>query len=128
MLGSAPVIAFVPSTDLARSRQFYEEVVDLAVAEVTSFACVLRAGGTMVRVTLVEQLTPQPFTVLGWSVAEIGQAMAELTARGAEFAHYAGMDQDDAGVWTTPTGDSVAWFKDPDGNTLSVAQFASGDS
>ncbi len=108
MLGASPVIAFVPSTDLERSRRFYEQVAGLRVTDITPFACVLRAGETMVRITKVDGLAPQPFTVLGWIVPEIGRA---------------GMSQDDDGVWTTPGGDMVAWFTDPDGNTLSLTQF-----
>ncbi len=123
MLGASPVIAFVPSTDLERSRRFYEQVAGLRVTDITPFACVLRAGETMVRITKVDGLAPQPFTVLGWIVPEIGRAVRELAARGAEFTRYEGMSQDDDGVWTTPGGDMVAWFTDPDGNTLSLTQF-----
>jgi catechol 2,3-dioxygenase-like lactoylglutathione lyase family enzyme len=124
MLTSDPAIAFVPSTDLDRSRQFFADVLGLPVVELTPFALVLRAGPTMVRVTKVDTLRVQPFTVLGWQVSEIDEAVADLTGRGVAFLRFDGMDQDEHGVWATPGGDRVAWFADPDGNTLSLTQFA----
>jgi|SRR5450631_168493 catechol 2,3-dioxygenase-like lactoylglutathione lyase family enzyme len=124
MLGPAPVIAFVPSLDLNRSRTFYADVLGLTLQEVTPYACVLRGSSMMVRVTKVETLHPQPFTVLGWQVDDIHAAAAELAAAGVDLVRYEGIDQDTGGVWATPGGDRVAWFRDPDGNTLSLTQFA----
>jgi catechol 2,3-dioxygenase-like lactoylglutathione lyase family enzyme len=123
MLGSVPVIVFVPATDLERSRQFYGETLGLTVEEVTPFACVARAGDTKLRITKVDNLRPQPFTVLGWTVSEIRHFVRDLTTRGVEFTRYEGMGQDSDGVWATPGGDLIAWFTDPDGNTLSLTQF-----
>jgi catechol 2,3-dioxygenase-like lactoylglutathione lyase family enzyme len=124
MLGSASAIAFLPSTDLDRSRRFFADRLGLTVEEVTPFACVLRAGTTTLRVTRVDTLHPQPFTVFGWRVPDVRATVAELAAADVQFLRYEGMDQDPAGVWTTPGGDQVAWFRDPDGNTLSLTQFA----
>jgi catechol 2,3-dioxygenase-like lactoylglutathione lyase family enzyme len=124
MLGSAPAIAFLPSTDLNRSRRFFADRLGLTVEEFTPFACVLRAGTTMLRVTQVGKLQPQPFTVFGWQVQDIHAVLAELAAADVACLRFEGMDQDSAGVWTTPGGDQVAWFRDPDGNTLSLTQFA----
>jgi catechol 2,3-dioxygenase-like lactoylglutathione lyase family enzyme len=123
MLTSAPAIAFVPSTDLDRSRRFFADVLGLPVVELTGFALVLRAGPTMLRVTKVDDLRVQPFTVFGWQVSDIDGAVADLTGRGVAFLRYDGLDQDGYGVWATPGGDRVAWFTDPDGNTLSLTQF-----
>jgi catechol 2,3-dioxygenase-like lactoylglutathione lyase family enzyme len=122
MLESARTVAFVPATDLDRARDFYGGILGLEVLDVTGFACVLHAAGATVRVTLVSEFSPQPFTVLGWEVAAIHETIAGLAARGVEFTRYEGMDQDPAGVWTTPGGDQVAWFRDPDGNVLSLTQ------
>ena len=124
MLGAAPVIAFVPSLDLARSGAFYADVLGLSLEEVTPYACVLRGGPMMVRVTKVGSLQPQPFTVLGWQVDDLHAVADQLAAAGVDLIRYEGMDQDSAGVWTTPAGDRVAWFNDPDGNTLSLTEFA----
>jgi catechol 2,3-dioxygenase-like lactoylglutathione lyase family enzyme len=127
MLTAAPGIAFLPSTDLDRSRGFFADVLGLTVQEVTPFACVVTAGTTMLRVTKVAQLRPQPFTVFGWTVSELRAELAALVAAGVEFIRYDGMDQDADGVWSTPGGDLIAWFHDPDGNTLSLTEFADPD-
>jgi catechol 2,3-dioxygenase-like lactoylglutathione lyase family enzyme len=123
MLGSAPVIAFVPAADLDASCDFYSGVLGLEVAEISPFACVLNGSGAMIRVTKVDQLRTQPFTVLGWTATDIAAEVTELTGRGVKFVRYQGMEQDDLGIWTTPGGDRIAWFTDPDGNVLSLTQF-----
>ena len=123
MLTEARPIAFLPSSDLDRSRDFFAFTLGLTVEEVTPFACVVRTGPIMVRVTKVDDLRPQPFTVLGWQVADIAATVAALTTAGVAFLHYDGLDQSPEGIWTTPGGDKVAWFADPDGNTLSLTQF-----
>jgi catechol 2,3-dioxygenase-like lactoylglutathione lyase family enzyme len=119
-------IAFLPSTDLDRSQRFFVDVVGLTLRESTPFACVLATGSpeVMLRVTLVDSLRPQAFTVLGWQVDDIAAEMGRLAAAGVAFAHYEGLGQDDHEVWRTPEGDQIAWFHDPDGNVLSLTQFA----
>jgi hypothetical protein len=77
----------------------------------------------MLRVTAVPEVPRAGYTVLGWRVADITAAARDLAARGVVFLRYDGMDQDGDGVWTTPGGDKVAWFADPDGNILSLTQF-----
>jgi catechol 2,3-dioxygenase-like lactoylglutathione lyase family enzyme len=123
MLESARAVAFVPATDLGRARDFYEGTLGLEVQHVSDFACVFRTGGATLRVALAGELSPQPFTVFGWEVEGITATMAALAARGVEFLRYEGMNQDPAGVWITPAGDRVAWFRDLDGNVLSLTQF-----
>lgn len=121
MLTSAQPVAFVPSTDLDRSRAFYETVLGLPVTHQDGFAVVVRSGPLTVRITNVgPTLNPAPFTVLGWRVDDVHEHIAELAARGVEFLRPDGLDQDEAGVWTAPDGTQVAWFHDPDGNTLSL--------
>jgi catechol 2,3-dioxygenase-like lactoylglutathione lyase family enzyme len=120
------LIAFVPTTDAARAKAFYADTLGLELQSENEFALVFRVNGTMLRVTLVDEFTPQPFTVLGWDVPDIAAAMRELGERGVAFERFDGMDQDAQGVWRAPGGAYVAWFKDPDGNTLSVAQFTGG--
>ena len=123
MLESSDLVAFAGATDLDRARVFYEQTLGLAVVEQNDFACVLDANGTMLRITAVPKVSPAGYTVLGWRVTDIAAAVAALAARGVTFLRYDAMDQDDNGVWTTPGGDKVAWFNDPDGNTLSLTQF-----
>jgi catechol 2,3-dioxygenase-like lactoylglutathione lyase family enzyme len=120
MLAGCPLFAFVPTRDMERAAEFYGGILGLEVLEHTSYALVLDAAGTTVRVTLVQELDPQPFTVLGWLVEDIDATAAELTAGGVMPLRYPGMEQDDAGVWTAPGGARVLWFNDPDGNTLSL--------
>ena len=123
MLAAARTVAFVPSTDLARSRRFYADVLGFAVAEQDPFAVVLDAGGVTIRVTDVgPELRVQPFTVLGWEVGDIRAEIAGLAERGVGCLRVDGVEQDDAGVWTAPGGSQIAWFHDPDGNTLSLSQ------
>jgi catechol 2,3-dioxygenase-like lactoylglutathione lyase family enzyme len=121
-LRDASIVAFAPTTDLDRSRDFYSRVLGLSVEETNDFACVLRSGGTMLRVTKVDSFTPHPFTVLGWAVDDLAATMASLRATGVTFNRYEGMGQDEAGVWTAPSGARIAWFPDPDGNVLSLTQ------
>lgn len=122
MLGSAPVTAFVPAADLERARRFYKGTLGLTVEDITPFACAVRGGGTMVRITKVDEPRPQPFTILGWEVDDIRGTVRDLAARGVTFTRYDGMDQDELGVWRSPGGAEVAWFTDPDGNTLSLTR------
>jgi catechol 2,3-dioxygenase-like lactoylglutathione lyase family enzyme len=123
MLQSSDVIAFVSTTDLDRGRDFYERVLGLRVTEKSSFACVFDAHGTMLRLTAAATVANPGYTVLGWRVADITATVADLTAHGVSVNRYEGMDQDEDGIWTTPSGDRVAWFADPDGNVLSLTQF-----
>jgi catechol 2,3-dioxygenase-like lactoylglutathione lyase family enzyme len=122
-LDDARLIAFVPTTDLPRARAFYAETLGLPVTDESPYACVFDANGTMLRLTPVRKLSKVRYTVLGWGVVDIAATVAALTAAGVAFVSYRGMDVDEAGVWTAPGGDRVAWFEDPDGNLLSVTQF-----
>jgi catechol 2,3-dioxygenase-like lactoylglutathione lyase family enzyme len=123
MLTTNKLMAFVATRDGARARAFYEGTLGLNVVSDDDFALALDAGGTMLRVQKVGELTPHPFTALGWEVADIASMMDALRARGVVFARFPGLDQDDRGVWISPSsGARIAWFKDPDGNTLSLTQ------
>jgi catechol 2,3-dioxygenase-like lactoylglutathione lyase family enzyme len=126
VLEAAELVAFVPSRDLSISESFYRDVLGLELVESTSFANVFAAGGSTLRVTRVEELAPAPYTVLGWSVPDVAAAVDSLGARGVVFKRYDRMEQDTAGIWTAPGGARVAWFEDPDGNTLSLSQLPQG--
>ena len=122
MLASAELVAFVPVTDLGRARSFYETILGLPCVDASGIACVFDSGGTTLRVTLVPELEPAAYTVVGWAVANLPAAVQELIERSVFMERYPGIEQDDRGIWTTPGGDRVVWFKDPDGNTLSLTQ------
>ena len=125
MLGSSAVVAFVPSRSPTKSRSFYEHTLGLGFVSEDQFADVFDANDVMVRVvdvSSVEGFRPFPFTILGWSVDDIAKTVKGLQKRGVQFERYAGMDQDQLGIWTSPSGARIAWFQDPDGNVLSVAE------
>lgn len=98
-------------------------MLGLRLVDDDPFGLVFDVNQTMVRVFKVQELSPAPYTVLGWKVPEIRTTIAELSSRGVSFERYPGMPQDESGIWITPEGHQVAWFKDPDGNTLSLTQF-----
>jgi catechol 2,3-dioxygenase-like lactoylglutathione lyase family enzyme len=121
MLGSTPIMAFIATKDPARAKRFYEDTLKLRFVVDDTYALVFDANGTMLRVSKVEEFTPFPFTVLGWTVSDIAGAVSELTSRGVTFERYPWMP-DGSDFFTFPGGSQVAWFKDPDGNLLSLAQ------
>jgi len=124
MLGDQPLVAFIPVSSLSEAKSFYVDVLGLHVSGQSPFALAIDAGGTMLRLTKVEDLQPQPFTIAGWQVFDLGKSIDALSIRGVDFIRYEGLDQDEMGIWLTPNGDQVAWFKDPDGNTLSLTCLA----
>ena len=122
MFGRQKLMAFVGTSDGERARAFYEWTLGLAVTSDDGFALAVDANGTMLRIQKVGSFTPHPFTSLGWDVKDIDAVVASLEERGVVFERFAGMDQDERGIWSAPSGARVAWFKDPDGNTLSITQ------
>lgn len=123
LLTTAEVIAFVGVTDAERAKAFYRDKLGLRLtSEEPSRALVFDAGGTTLLASLVEAVPPASYTVLGWMVENIGKAVDELMAKGISFERFQDFAQDDRGVWTGPDGTRVAWFKDPDGNMLSLTQ------
>jgi catechol 2,3-dioxygenase-like lactoylglutathione lyase family enzyme len=124
ILGSSKPIAFVSTRDPERARSFYRDRLGLRLAsEELPFALVFDLNGTMLRVTIVNELTPAKHTVLGWDVPDIAAAANELQSAGVQLERYGLPGQDEQGIWTAPGGAKVAWFKDPDGNILSLTQF-----
>jgi catechol 2,3-dioxygenase-like lactoylglutathione lyase family enzyme len=122
-LTSRPIIAFVATTDPVRARRFYAKTLGLRLVSEDHFALVFDAAGTMVRVAVVQALRPAGYTVLGWIVPDIRRAVAALARKGITFRRYNGLEQDERGIWASPSGAQIAWFEDPDGNTLSLTQF-----
>lgn len=122
MLGSINIVAFVPTKDSVRAREFYEGVLGLHFVKDDGFAMVLDANGIMIRVAKVPDFKPAQFTILGWQVSDIEKVVRGLQSKGVHFEIFGFFKQDDLGIWTAPTGDKVAWFKDPDGNILSVSE------
>ncbi len=124
MLSTAKLVGFVATTKAPEAKKFYGEVLDLALVEDSPFALVFDANGTTLRIQKVQALSPFGYTALGWEVGDIDGLVQSLNKRGVRFERYSGLAQDDAGIWSAPGGARVAWFKDPDGNTLSITQEA----
>ena len=122
-MAKSKIICFVATRNPAAAREFYERTLGLKLVSDDPFAIVFDADGVMLRVQKVDELTPAKHTVLGWDVPDISARIQELTHKGVRFERYPGLPQDELGAWTTPSGAKVAWFKDPDGNTLSLTQF-----
>jgi catechol 2,3-dioxygenase-like lactoylglutathione lyase family enzyme len=125
ILGGSELIAFAPTSNPAKARAFYEGVLGLhLVADEAPFSLVFDANGTMLRVTTVHEHHPEQFTILGWRVDDIIATVEKLTGAGIVFERYKGMnDKDPHAIWKAPSGARVAWFKDPDGNVLSLTEF-----
>jgi predicted enzyme related to lactoylglutathione lyase len=113
------LVAFVGTTDLERAHEFYGSVLSLPRIEASGFANAYDVAGTTLRVTRVSEVVAASYTVLGFSVPDLTAAMSALDV---EFERFPGLEQDPAGIWTAPGGSRIAWFKDPDGNRLSLQQ------
>ena len=120
MLSSASLVGFVATANADASKQFYESVLGLALIEDTPFALVFNSNGTTLRIQKVQHLSRAPYTALGWAVHDIRSVVRALAAKGVVFQRYDGLGQDALGIWQSPGGALVAWFRDPDGNTLSL--------
>lgn len=127
-LGSYNIIGFLSIVDVARAKEFYRDTLGLRlVKEEPPFALVFDANGIMLRLGMAKELPPAHGTVLGWQVPEISAVVSRLVEAGVRFEFYEGMSQDGQGIWSAPTGAKVAWFKDPDGNTLSLSEHPTGN-
>jgi catechol 2,3-dioxygenase-like lactoylglutathione lyase family enzyme len=119
------MVGFIPTAKPEEAKAFYGRVLGFQFVRDDEFALVLDANGTMLRMPKMKTVTPAEGTILGWEVADIGSEVKELSAAGVKFERYEFMHPDERGIVTFPTGDRVAWFKDPDGNVLSLSQHAS---
>jgi catechol 2,3-dioxygenase-like lactoylglutathione lyase family enzyme len=122
MLASSRMVGFVPTKDSKKARAFYEGKLGFQFVSDDPFALVVKAGETTIRVAKAQNFTPAQYTVLGWAVDDIEKVVAWLRKQGVTFEKYPFIQDQELGIWTAPTGDKVAWFKDPDGNVLSVSQ------
>ena len=120
--GSYKLTAFIATRDPARAKAFYGETLGLRLVAEDRFALVFDANGTTLRIATVDEVATARYTVLGWQVPDIVAAARDLRRAGIELERYDGMKQDELGIWQSPSGASIGWFKDPDGNTLSITQ------
>jgi catechol 2,3-dioxygenase-like lactoylglutathione lyase family enzyme len=123
MAAPGTLMGFIPTRDGDAARAFYETKVGLRFISDDQFALVFQSGPNMIRISRTGSFTPAPFTILGWQCSHIEQDVRDMSARGITFERYDYIGpQDELGIWTSPSGAKVAWFKDPDGNTLSISQ------
>ena len=122
MLDSAKMVGFIPTTDYDKARAFYEGKLGFQFVSLDQYALVVSVGGHRIRIAKVPDFTPLQGTILGWEVADISYAAIWLRDRGVPTEKYPFVQDRELGIWTTPNGDKVAWFKDPDGNILSIGQ------
>src|SRR5262249_20752088 len=120
-LGAYKLIAFVATAHRDLARTFYRDTLGLRMVSEDPFALVFDVLGTMLRVSIAKDVSPAQQTVLGWEVPDIVAAANALNAAGVQLEHYPFV-QNELGIWTAPDGTKVAWFKDPDGNVLSISQ------
>ena len=125
MLDSGRLVGFVITTDYDKAREFFEQKLELQFVSVDQFALVMESGGNMIRISKAASFTPLQGTVLGWEIKGIEAMVARLKGRGVVFEKYPFVE-DPEGIWTAPSGDKVAWFKDPDGNVLSLSEHMEG--
>jgi catechol 2,3-dioxygenase-like lactoylglutathione lyase family enzyme len=123
VLRDAKLVAFGAITDAARAANFYVGTLGLTVSYEDDFALVLDANGVELRLQKVRALTPTGFTALGWEVRDVDAVVTALEEQGISLERYRWLEQDARGVWQAPSGARIAWFRDPDGNLLSVAQY-----
>jgi len=122
MLNNEKIMSFVGVSNADKARAFYRDTLGLSLISEDGFALAFDVNGVMLRVTLVNEVRPQPYTVLGWQVRDATATARALAKAGVPLERYAHVPQDDDGIWTAPGGAKIAWFKDPDGNILSIAQ------
>ena len=116
-------ISFLATDDADGALHFYRDVLGLELIEASPFALVFDDGGQMLRVQKVAHVEPASNTAHGWEVGDIHAEIATLSQRGVQFSRYEALEQDERGVWTSPDGHKIAWFRDPSGNNLSLTEF-----
>ena len=121
MLSSGKLVGFVATTDYEKARAFYEGKLGLEFVGLDQFALVMRTGEHKIRIAKVPNFTPLQGTVLGWEVDDVEAVVLWLRGRGVATEKYPFVADQELGIWTAPSGDKVAWFKDPDGNVLSLS-------
>jgi len=122
MLTAGKMTGFLLTKDYDKARAFFESKLGFTFVSLDQFALVMRAGESQIRIVKMPNFTPLQCTVLGWEVRDIEAVVSWLTQRGVECEKYPFVQDKERGIWTAPSGDRVAWFKDPDGNVLSLAQ------
>lgn len=124
MLSNPSITAFLPTTQQEASKHFYANTIGLHLVSEDDYALEFEGNGVTLRITSVDLFVPHPFTVLGFKINNIQDQVKALTEKGVVFEKYSGLKQDEFGIWTSPSQAKIAWFKDPDGNLISLTEYA----
>ncbi len=121
ILDSAKPAIIVCTRDRKRATAFYRDTLGLPLVGEDNFAAVFNLGGATLRVSTVADFAPHEHTILGFCVLDVPAAVKALREKAVTFNTYQHLHQDELGIWTAPEGAvRVAWFRDPDGNVLSI--------
>ena len=123
MLAEPTITAFLPTAKPKESKEFYGQTLGLQLRSEDPYALEFEGNGVVLRITMVNEFNPQPFTVLGFRIEKIVSQVKTLHEKGVQFESYGGLQQDDLGIWTSPSNAKIAWFKDPDGNLISLTEY-----
>lgn len=122
MLANGILKAFIPTVDPQEAILFYRDLLGFELMSEDDYAMEFNANGTLLRVTIVDEFVPQPFTILGWNIENLVFTVRQFNNKNIYFEIFDFLEQDDLGIWNSPGGAKVAWFKDPDGNILSLTE------
>jgi catechol 2,3-dioxygenase-like lactoylglutathione lyase family enzyme len=122
MLNDQELMAFVATKRADDALVFYRDVLGLRLIADEPYAVVFASGAVTLRIQKVEGHEPLPYTALGWKVQDIAAKVSALLEKGVRCERFPGLEHDSLGIWASPSGARVAWFKDPDGNVLSLTQ------
>jgi len=124
MLADSRLQTIIWTSRLPEAEKFYCGVLGLTLKGKSHGALVYSVGGGDLRVSPVPSTQPSEHTVLGFAVSDVRAVVDALAARGVVLERFAAFPHDPQGVLRTPDGAQVAWFRDPDGNLLSIVQYA----
>ena len=119
---SSQGLAFVYVSDRERALGFYRDTLGLAVVASDPYGDYLQLPGALLRLTVIPDLAPHAHPVLGFDVPDLAATAATMRQAGIDFDIFEGLGQDAEGVWTSPDGGKIAFFKDLDGNALMLSQ------
>jgi catechol 2,3-dioxygenase-like lactoylglutathione lyase family enzyme len=122
MLANEKLEAFLATADAGRARAFFEGVLGLTFVEDNEYLVMFETASARLNLQKTEVVKPPFGTAVGWQVKDLRGTIRGLMDRGVSFERYEGMQQDDLAIWSPAPGVGVAWFKDPDGNLLSLSQ------
>jgi catechol 2,3-dioxygenase-like lactoylglutathione lyase family enzyme len=124
MLNSSRIISFIPTLDIEKAREFYENKLGLHLRQKIEGSLIFDVNNALIKISQVQELPPSLYTIFGWDVQNIRKEMKLLKSKGIKFKRIKGLVQDEYKIWAAPDGSEVAWFKDPDGNYLSLTEFS----